>query len=68
MLALDCGLGGLKWSEVQPLIEKHLGSISDLDVYVYESQSSAVIRSDVDGKNSDAQTGEGKISARPQEL
>jgi len=68
MLALGCGLGGLKWSEVQPLIKKHLGSISDLDVYVYEPQSSAIIRSDADGKSSNAQVAEGKISAQPQEL
>jgi O-acetyl-ADP-ribose deacetylase (regulator of RNase III) len=38
MPALGCGLGGLKWSEVRPLIEKHLGSIPDLDVYIYEPQ------------------------------
>ena len=68
MPALGCGLGGLKWSDVQPLIEKHLGSISDLDVYVYEPQSSAIIRSDADGKSSNAQVDECKISAQPQEL
>lgn len=27
MPALGCGLGGLKWSEVQPLIVKHLGGL-----------------------------------------
>jgi O-acetyl-ADP-ribose deacetylase (regulator of RNase III) len=32
MPALGCGLGGLKWSEVQPLIVKHLGALPDLDV------------------------------------
>lgn len=36
MPALGCGLGGLSWSEVRPLIVKHLGAIPDLDVYVYE--------------------------------
>jgi len=29
--ALGCGLGGLEWSLVKPLIEKYLG---DLDIYV----------------------------------
>jgi O-acetyl-ADP-ribose deacetylase (regulator of RNase III) len=34
MPALGCGLGGLKWADVQPLIEKHLSGI-DCDVRVY---------------------------------
>lgn len=33
---LGCGLGGLSWSDVKNLINKHLGPIKDLDVYVYE--------------------------------
>jgi O-acetyl-ADP-ribose deacetylase (regulator of RNase III) len=35
MPALGCGHGGLNWSEVRPLIERHLGSM-DLDIEVYE--------------------------------
>lgn len=42
MPALGCGNGGLLWSDVQPLIEKHLGSIIDLDVYVYQPQQPSV--------------------------
>jgi len=33
---LGCGLGGLKWQVVRPLIEKHLGALPDLEVFVYE--------------------------------
>ncbi len=68
MPALGCGLGGLKWSVVQPLIVKHLGTIPDLDVYVYEPQTATSIRSDVDGRDSDVQTDEDKISAQPRGL
>jgi O-acetyl-ADP-ribose deacetylase (regulator of RNase III) len=32
---LGCGLGGLDWAEVKPLIQKHLGDL-DLAVEVYE--------------------------------
>lgn len=34
--ALGCGLGGLEWNDVKPLIEKYLGNLPDLDVLVYE--------------------------------
>ena len=36
---LGCGNGGLDWSEVKNLINKYLGPIEVLDVYVYELQS-----------------------------
>lgn len=32
---LGCGLGGLKWNDVKSLIEKHLGELPDLEVFVY---------------------------------
>ena len=35
---LGCGLGGLDWTEVKKIIDKYLGPIEDLDVYVYEKQ------------------------------
>jgi O-acetyl-ADP-ribose deacetylase (regulator of RNase III) len=38
MPALGCGNGGLNWNDVQALIDKYLGSIIDLDVYVYLPQ------------------------------
>ncbi|MGE0632440.1 MAG: macro domain-containing protein [Pseudobdellovibrionaceae bacterium] len=68
MPALGCGLGGLKWSEVQPLIVKHLGALPDLDVYVYEPQNVAAIKGDAEGRSSEAQVGDEKISARQQEV
>jgi O-acetyl-ADP-ribose deacetylase (regulator of RNase III) len=37
---LGCGLGGLNWNDVKNLINKHLGQIDDLDVYVYEPETS----------------------------
>ncbi len=68
MPALGCGLGGLKWSEVQPLIVKHLGDLPDLDVYVYEPQGAVAIKRDAEGREADTQIGDEKISARPREL
>ena len=68
MPALGCGLGDLKWSEVQLLIVKYLGDLPDLDVYVYEPQSIAVVKSDADGVNSNTQIGNEKISAQSSEL
>ena len=35
---LGCGLGGLNWKDVKSLINKHLGPLEDLDVYVYENK------------------------------
>jgi O-acetyl-ADP-ribose deacetylase (regulator of RNase III) len=34
--ALGCGLGGLDWAEVRPLIEKYLGNVENIEVIVYE--------------------------------
>jgi O-acetyl-ADP-ribose deacetylase (regulator of RNase III) len=68
MPALGCGLGELKWTDVKPLIEKHLGGIPDLDVYVYEPQSASVIKTTYDKKKSYIESGKEKISALPQEI
>lgn len=34
--ALGCGLGGLNFEQVQPLIEKHLGDLKDVSITVYK--------------------------------
>jgi O-acetyl-ADP-ribose deacetylase (regulator of RNase III) len=33
---LGCGNGGLKWDKVKPLIERHLSSLQNIDIVVYE--------------------------------
>lgn len=68
MPALGCGLGDLKWSEVQPLIVKYLGDLPDLDVYVYEPQDTTAIKDDAEGRVSNTQIDDEKISAQPGEL
>ena len=42
MPALGCGNGGLNWNDVRLLIDKYLGSIIDLDVYVYLPQQTEI--------------------------
>jgi O-acetyl-ADP-ribose deacetylase (regulator of RNase III) len=37
MPALGCGLGGLEWSKVRPLIETHLNDLP-IEIEVYEPQ------------------------------
>ena len=34
--AIGCGLGGLRWSEVRPLIERTLGDLNGVRVVVFE--------------------------------
>lgn len=40
---LGCGLGGLNWNDVQPLMEKYLNNTS-LTVYIYNNDSTATYR------------------------
>lgn len=38
---LACGVGGLAWDEVKPLIEQHLGDL-DIPVYLYTNYSKGI--------------------------
>lgn len=42
MPALGCGAGGLRWADVQPLIEKYLSDIPDLEVFVYPPKAQEI--------------------------
>lgn len=42
--ALGCGLGGLKWSEVRPRIERALAHLEEVDVRLYEPTERAPIQ------------------------
>jgi O-acetyl-ADP-ribose deacetylase (regulator of RNase III) len=35
MPALGCGNGGLSWADVEPMMQKHLDGLSDLEVFIY---------------------------------
>lgn len=63
MPPLGCGLGGLAWDEVKPLIEKHLGDIPDLEVYVYEARPCATVADDNDPKTSPRTKVAGHVAA-----
>jgi hypothetical protein len=38
---LACGVGGLNWDDVKPLIEKHLGALN-IPVYIYVNYQKGV--------------------------
>lgn len=68
MPALGCGNGGLNWNDVKPQIDKYLGSIPDLDVYVYEPQKITSISTDSEQLNLVSLDTIEKVSAKPSEI
>jgi len=52
MPALGCGHGGLDWSDVRTLIEKHLGDL-DIEIEVYEPGSEVTLVGEADGQFGD---------------
>lgn len=63
---LGCGLGGLRWDQVRPLIQKYLGPLPDLEVVVFEPAAAAVQPLDRDGANQKSQeAGQKKVAAHP---
>ncbi len=65
MPALGCGNGGLDWNSVRPLIEKYLGPIRDLDVYVYEPAAAGMIREPGQGAEKKHQSSSDSVAAQP---
>lgn len=61
---LGCGLGGLNWPDVKGLIEKHLGTLSDLEVVVYEPSAVGIHTSDAAKAGSNSSTGS-DLAAQP---
>jgi hypothetical protein len=55
MPPLGCGLGGLSWSQVKPLIEKYLSNLP-LEVFVYEPRAGAVATNDTNDSEEPVQT------------
>jgi len=49
--ALGSGFGGLKWADVKNLINKYLGPIVDLDVYVYEPTEAEALGDELDQRS-----------------
>ena len=61
---LGCGNGGLKWETVRPLVEKYLGAVSDLEVFVYETSAAAVQSPSVTKHRSTDTTSSGDAAAK----
>ena len=68
MPAIGCGLGGLDWNQVKPLIDKYLGYIPDLEVYVYESLITASLNNDDFSKSNLSLPESDKSVAKPADL
>lgn len=64
--ALGCGLGGLNWSDVKPIIEEVLEPISDLHAFAYEPEDIGSTKMKNEGRSSNAsESDDGFAAANP---
>lgn len=61
--ALGAGLGGLDWNDVRQLIDKHLGTLPDLEVYAYQP-AQAVIKDDSSASKKSSGSGSHSMAAK----
>ena len=61
---LGCGLGGLAWPDVKNLINKYLGPIEDLDIYVYEKVNTKELSEDESNESISGQESDGGLVAQ----
>ncbi len=65
MPALGCGLGGLKWDDVLPLVEKYLGPIPTLDVFIYRPKSADSRSGETKKRSKNEPSSQDGIAAQP---
>lgn len=65
MPALGCGLGGLNWDDILPLVEKYLGPIATLDVFIYKPKSADAGTGKAGGKKAKGRRASDDIAAQP---
>ena len=65
---LGCGLGGLQWNDVKNLIERYLGEISDLEVFVYEPGMAKSQKYPSDQEKNKSAEQQNKVAAKDQQM
>jgi O-acetyl-ADP-ribose deacetylase (regulator of RNase III) len=66
MPALGCGNGGLPWNMVRPLMEARLGTLPDLEVFVYPVRSGGAASTGTNGTRGETRgLDRGDVAASP---